>query len=80
MATSAGDLVIACFGTNGSGRLIQPEEGAMVLFSANIVNVEGCNIASAYKYSSRESSDRMSFSGGGSAPMSGAVVISAAAE
>lgn len=80
VATSAGDLVIACFGTNGSGRLIQPEEGAMVLFSANIVNVEGCNIASAYKYSSRESSDRMSFSGGGSAPMSGAVVISAAAE
>lgn len=78
--TSAGDLIIACFATNGSGRLIQPEEGATVLFSANIVNPHGCNVASAYKYSDQDGPDRMSFARGGTAPLSGAVVISASAE
>lgn len=78
--TSAGDLVIACFGTNGSGRLVQPEGGATVLFSANIVDAEGCNVASAYKFCEKEGSDQMSFSGGGDSPMAGVLVISAAAE
>lgn len=77
---SAGDLVIACFGTNGSGRLVQPEGGATVLFSANIVDAEGCNVASAYKFCEKEGSDQMSFSGGGDSPMAGVLVISAAAE
>jgi hypothetical protein len=78
--TSAGDLIIACFATNGSGRLIQPEEGATVLFSANIVNPHGCNVASAYKYSDQDGPDRMSFARGGTSPLSGAVVISASVE
>jgi hypothetical protein len=80
VTTSKGDLMIGCLGTNGSSRLIQPEAGSNALFSANILDPGGCNVASVYSFSDTEGTARMSFSEGGPGPMIGVLVLSPATE